>query len=795
MAMISHEVPLVDWKTQQGFSKRISLCRKVGRWQEAAYLLARMRVKKLVPNSITCNMVISCLARAGCWQLAVALLSEMPQIQAAPDLISYNSAISACEAAGEWENTLALLEALESAELQPDVICYSGVISACAKGGFWRLTTMLLERLSAQRMHPDLVALNSALGAYKGPRWQMAISTLSSFPTLRLMPDVVSFCTAISCCEEAWPKALQLLDMRSLHSRLAQDVFGYSSAMSCLASDHASGSASWPATLDMLADMLGRQTKLARVFFSRSPAMDLENVMLICIYILQFLTALKLLSKLVQLGLKVRSHWSDLFKRLRQLVGQFQEWQKSESRATRFFERTLCRLLQSSSQVMLVALFLRLLVVQWHLLLHTPHMMQPALDLSNLLAYALLLLLCSWPQLVTPQSLDVWYIVLQVLCILPLFSTKPADVTMVSLVTLLPRFLLALCCRHMWLAVLGGTVHWIISLQSVWGFPSGDLVMAQTAELMVFFAGMVTMRHQMYENVRVSLSLQKRSIELGAVSSLLYGFCDAVVELDDELKIANTANQLSTMLLRSLGSPPPNLVGSEFLRLFLEEDREPLKSSLCSASVTSRVSARMVDALGSTVQLELLHTLFRNEDQQTCRLVGMRELQEAADVAPLKAPRAGTESNVSLLFDACTFELLGATDAFKRMMRDFGSFMDDLDQMSIYDLLGPEENSIALVSSIQSAVNSFDSERQVQVIQLGSLEILNHKVEAVLTLQNDELLKTVVGTLAVSLGATARTRSKTRSHRVSPRPHQSHIADGRSGSILDLRKDHAHASL
>jgi pentatricopeptide repeat protein len=30
--------------------------RQVGRWQEASYLLARMRTKKLVPNSVTCNM-------------------------------------------------------------------------------------------------------------------------------------------------------------------------------------------------------------------------------------------------------------------------------------------------------------------------------------------------------------------------------------------------------------------------------------------------------------------------------------------------------------------------------------------------------------------------------------------------------------------------------------------------------------------------------------------------------------------------------------------------------------------
>ena len=37
-----------------------------------------------------------------------------------------------------------------------------------------------------------------------------------------------------------------------------------------------------------------------------------------------------------------------------------------------------------------------------------------------------------------------------------------------------------------------------------------------------------SLRRQWNDQVRVSLSLQKRSIELGAVSSLLYGFCDAV---------------------------------------------------------------------------------------------------------------------------------------------------------------------------------------------------------------------------------------------------------------------------
>jgi len=344
------------------------------------------------------------------------------------------------------------------------------------------------------------------------------------------------------------------------------------------------------------------------------------------------------------------------------------------------------------------------------------------------------------------------------------------------------------------LAAVGATIYWLLSLRSVLS-PEGasnDLPLVQSFELLVFFAGMVALRHQMYENVRVSLSLQKRSIELGAASALLYSFCDAVVELDDELKITNTANQLSTMLLRSVGGPPPALVGSDYLGLFVEEDRDALKTSLRS-EITSRVSARMVDALGSTVNMELLYTSFENTDHQKCRLVGMRELQEAADVAPLKATKL-PESDMSLMFDACSFELLGATDSFKRVMMESGT--GELDQLSIYDLVGPidSENSIAFVSSIQSAVNSLDPQ-QVQSIQLGSMEILNQTVQAVLKLQNDELLKTVVGTLVISLG-TPSMRSKSRSShsRLASRTPRND-EDGRSGSILELRNTQTHSSL
>ena len=61
-----------------------------------------------------------------------------------------------------------------------------------------KLQVNFCYRLRGPPLHPEQPTLNNL--NRQGPRWQMAISTLSSLPTLRLMPDVVSFCTAISCC-------------------------------------------------------------------------------------------------------------------------------------------------------------------------------------------------------------------------------------------------------------------------------------------------------------------------------------------------------------------------------------------------------------------------------------------------------------------------------------------------------------------------------------------------------------------------------------------------------------------
>ena len=48
---------------------------------------------------------------------------------------------------------------------------------------------------------------------------------------------------------------------------------------------------------------------------------------------------------------------------------------------------------------------------------------------------------------------------------IPILAALPCPVR--SLITLLPRFLLGLCCRRVWLAALGAIIYWLLSLRSV----------------------------------------------------------------------------------------------------------------------------------------------------------------------------------------------------------------------------------------------------------------------------------------------------------------------------------------
>ncbi|CAE7806755.1 unnamed protein product, partial [Symbiodinium necroappetens] len=99
-----------------------------------------------------------------------------------------------------------------------------------------------------------------------------------------------------------------------------------------------------------------------------------------------------------------------------------------EKRVNRKFHETLCNLLVAGSNLMVIVLFFRLSVYQWHLLTNANHLLSPALDISSVAGYAVVLFMISFRQLVIPRSLDLWYFALQGLNILPLAVADPADI-------------------------------------------------------------------------------------------------------------------------------------------------------------------------------------------------------------------------------------------------------------------------------------------------------------------------------------------------------------------------------
>ena len=160
------------------------------------------------------------------------------------------------------------------------------------------------------------------------------------------------------------------------------------------------------------------------------------------------------------------------------------------SRVEAKFVATLCKLLTNGCRVVVVALFLRLLAIQGPLLNRQNHQLHASLDVSNIISYPIVLFLVMFHhRAISRRTLDAWYVLLQTLCVIPLLWTAPADVTSVSLITLLPRVMLGLCPKHGWLPFLGNVVHWILAVKQVEFQLQSDVFLAQSAELVLLFSG------------------------------------------------------------------------------------------------------------------------------------------------------------------------------------------------------------------------------------------------------------------------------------------------------------------
>lgn len=155
---------------------------------------------------------------------------------------------------------------------------------------------------------------------------------------------------------------------------------------------------------------------------------------------------------------------------------------------------------------------------------------------------------------------------------------------------------------------------------------------------------------------RVELAMEKGNAltQLNAASALLQLTCDAVVELDEELRLTEHSNELAAMLLRDsvAGGRGGTLKGTLFTDLMPPMDAPPAIAKLSmfrSSGSSSQPPAqtvrahafhtRLVDSWSTKLRTEVLQVMYTKMDGQTCHLVGLRDF---TDSKPFAVSRGAT---------------------------------------------------------------------------------------------------------------------------------------------------------
>ena len=354
------------------------------------------------------------------------------------------------------------------------------------------------------------------------------------------------------------------------------------------------------------------------------------------------------------------------------------------------WEVEICHWISYSLPVMLLMLVVRAIMVALRpvnriLAQNT----MPALDAPCFFLHATCLLLYAFPKLVRPSCLEFWYILIQSYLFIPFFflDADHAAVTNRSLparlwTSILSKYTLTTVAFNLLHAVAASTGRPATSetgsLDATDTDPiftvQADALQEELTESILIIMIALGVRWLIYKNCKISLELQDSSIELSAVSRLLHGFCDAVVEMDQDLKLNESGmEQLSTLLLQ--GAPGRN---GDFLTYFSDSDQARVKDLLTRQDrelPPVAMNAQLLDSNGSGVNVELLHVMRQGGDsrEELLHLVGVREFQDVAQVAPLTTE---IPDELSLVFSALDLKLLHAEDSLLALCRQHMDFED-----------------------------------------------------------------------------------------------------------------------
>ena len=324
--------------------------------------------------------------------------------------------------------------------------------------------------------------------------------------------------------------------------------------------------------------------------------------------------------------------------------------------------------------------------------------------LTHLVGATLGLLLFSFPRLINPSSQDVWYVAVMLsLDAATLVELPEVDVREVVPFAFAGRFLYGVLAKRIGCVAFCVLVHLLqaIQLSRSQEDPPGKLYGAHNLIpiFLMMFVGIIAVRRLVRENVVLRVDLQKRTVELGAVSSLLTACYDAVIEVDHALSLTQDSSQLASMLLQT-ASKAGGLSGKSLLDFFVEEDKQRIseqvfRSDSENVSVVA-LNADMLDSDFNRVKVELFCAQFKNLANERCFLVGLREMQdlepfERTGVTPVLLaptyPMTGEKGeNLIAMYDVYTFDLLMMNSALQRLCQPLGDVvLDSISDLASHD--------------------------------------------------------------------------------------------------------------
>mmetsp|Transcript_22771 Transcript_22771/g.53621 ORF Transcript_22771/g.53621 Transcript_22771/m.53621 type:complete len:595 (+) Transcript_22771:32-1816(+) len=303
--------------------------------------------------------------------------------------------------------------------------------------------------------------------------------------------------------------------------------------------------------------------------------------------------------------------------------------------------------------------------IQLNIVRDRPRWMSAPLTWSTVALTAVASLPLLVPQVFTPGSLDVFYVAVMLIAAAVLTPPVcPLDQLqlLVLLINAVIRFpAVCLCTRVSLLVVLNCISSGVVLLRVLIEDFDTETGCSQRAPYVIMWTELVCfvvnvgmgggLEVFLKQNVVQDLKYSRVTEELSAATALLRLTCDAVVELDEDLRLTEHSKELAAILLRD--RPGSTLAGvrfADFVATSEEASRvidfltaEDIFNGKQEGFSAHACHTRLADSCHSKFRTEVFQVKYRKQDGQLSHLLGLRDFTDQDALTGPKAPTADVD--------------------------------------------------------------------------------------------------------------------------------------------------------